>query len=163
MPGTGSALRRGCQEVAGDIIVIQDADPEYAPDEVPQLVESITQGKRDVVYGLRFLRRQRAFMFAPRVGTKFLTFGTSLLCELMSTDMATCDNARRVAVGRSRRLKSNPFGVEPEPTANIFKRGFRLKESPIRDTFCGYEQGDKITWRAGVTALQVLLKYRLVE
>ena len=161
--GKGAALRRGFQEVTGDIVVIQDADLEYSPEEFPQLIDLITQGKADAVYGSRFLGRHRAFMFAHYIGNKFVTFATNALYNTMLTDMETCYKAMRVDVIRSMTLKSNGFGIEPELTAKIFKRGFRVYEVPITYAGRGYEQGKKITWRAGFTALWVLLKYRFVE
>jgi glycosyltransferase involved in cell wall biosynthesis len=161
--GKGAALRRAFQEVTGDLVVIQDADLEYSPEEFPQLIELIVQGKADVVYGSRFLGRHRAFMFAHYIGNKFVTFATNLLYNTMLTDMETCYKAMKVDVIRSMTLKSNGFGIEPELTAKIFKRGYRVYEVPITYAGRGYEQGKKITWRAGFAALWVLLKYRFVE
>jgi glycosyltransferase involved in cell wall biosynthesis len=161
--GKGAALRRAFREVTGDLVVIQDADLEYSPEEFPQLIELIVQGKADVVYGSRFLGRHRAFMFAHYIGNKFVTFATNLLYNTMLTDMETCYKAMKVDVIRSMTLKSNGFGIEPELTAKIFKRGYRVYEVPITYAGRGYEQGKKITWRAGFTALWVLLKYRFVE
>ena len=161
--GKGAALRRGFDSVTGDIVVIQDADLEYSPEEFPQLIELICQGKADVVYGSRFLGRHRAFMFAHYMGNKFVTFATNLLYNTMLTDMETCYKAMRVEVVRSMALKSNGFGIEPELTAKIFKRGYRVYEVPITYAGRGYQEGKKITWRAGFTALWVLFKYRFVE
>src|SRR3954470_18648786 len=161
--GKGSALRRGFGEVTGDLVVIQDADLEYSPEEFPQLIDLICQGKADVVYGSRFLGRHRAFMFAHYLGNKFVTLVTNILYNTMLTDMETCYKVMRVEVLRSMTLKSNGFGIEPEMTAKIFKRGYRVYEVPITYAGRGYEQGKKITWRAGFVALWVLLKYRFVE
>ena len=161
--GKGAAIRRGFAAVTGDIVVIQDGDLEYSPEEFPQLIELVCQGKADVVYGSRFLGRHRAFMFAHYVGNKFLTFATNILYNTMLTDMETCYKAMRVEVVRSMTLRSNGFGIEPELTAKIFKRGYRVYEVPITYAGRGYEQGKKITWRAGFGALWVLLKYRFVE
>jgi len=161
--GKGSALRRGFREVTGDLVVIQDADLEYSPEEFPQLIDLICQGKADVVYGSRFLGRHRAFMFAHYLGNKFVTLVTNILYNTMLTDMETCYKVMRVEVMRSMTLKSNGFGIEPEMTAKIFKRGYRVYEVPITYAGRGYEQGKKITWRAGFNALWVLFKYRFTE
>jgi glycosyltransferase involved in cell wall biosynthesis len=161
--GKGSALQTGFRQVTGDLVVIQDADLEYSPEEFPQLIELICQGKADVVYGSRFLGRHRAFMFAHYVGNKFVTLVTNILYNTMLTDMETCYKVMRVDVLRSMTLKSNGFGIEPEMTAKIFKRGYRVYEVPITYAGRGYEQGKKITWRAGFNALWVLFKYRFTE
>jgi glycosyltransferase involved in cell wall biosynthesis len=161
--GKGSALRRGFQEVTGDLVVIQDADTEYSPEEFPELIELICQGRADVVYGSRFLGRHRVFLFTHYLGNMFLTFLTNLLYNTMLTDMETCYKAMRVGVLRSFTLESNGFGIEPEMTAKIFKRGYRVYEVPITYDGRGYEEGKKITWRDGVVALWVLLKYRFIE
>jgi glycosyltransferase involved in cell wall biosynthesis len=161
--GKGSALRLGFQEVSGDLVVIQDADTEYSPEEFPELIELIVQGRADVVYGSRFLGRHRVFLFTHYLGNLFLTFLTNVLYNTMLTDMETCYKAMRVEVLRSFTLESNGFGIEPELTAKIFKRGYRVYEVPITYDGRGYEEGKKITWRDGVVALWVLLKYRFTE
>jgi glycosyltransferase involved in cell wall biosynthesis len=161
--GKGSALRLGFKEVTGDLVVIQDADTEYSPEEFPQLIELICQGRADVVYGSRFLGRHRVFLFTHYLGNLFLTFLTNVLYNTMLTDMETCYKAMRVEVLRSFSLNSNGFGIEPELTAKIFKRGYRVYEVPITYDGRGYEEGKKITWRDGVVALWVLLKYRFTE
>jgi glycosyltransferase involved in cell wall biosynthesis len=161
--GKGSALRLGFTEVTGDLVVIQDADTEYSPEEFPELIELICQGRADVVYGSRFLGRHRVFLFTHYLGNLFLTFLTNVLYNTMLTDMETCYKAMRVEVLRSFSLDSNGFGIEPELTAKIFKRGYRVYEVPITYDGRGYEEGKKITWRDGVVALWVLLKYRFTE
>ena len=161
--GKGSALRRGFEAVQGDLVVIQDADLEYSPEEFPQLIELICQGRADVVYGSRFLGRHRVFMFTHYAGNRLLTLITNVLYNTMLSDMETCYKVMRTDVLRSMRLESNGFGIEPELTAKIFKRGYRVYEVPITYDGRGYEEGKKITWRDGVVALWVLIKYRFTE
>jgi glycosyltransferase involved in cell wall biosynthesis len=161
--GKGSALRLGFKEVTGDLVVIQDADTEYSPEEFPELIELICQGRADVVYGSRFLGRHRVFLFTHYLGNLFLTLLTNVLYNTMLTDMETCYKAMRIEVLRSFTLDSNGFGIEPELTAKIFKRGYRVYEVPITYDGRGYDEGKKITWRDGVVALWVLLKYRFTE
>jgi glycosyltransferase involved in cell wall biosynthesis len=161
--GKGAALRRGFEEVTGDIVVIQDADLEYSPEEYPALIELICQGRADVVYGSRFLGRHRVFLFTHYLGNRLLTFLTNVLYNTMLTDMETCYKVMRVEVLRSMRLRSDSFGIEPEMTAKIFKRGYRVYEVPITYDGRGYDEGKKITWRDGIVALWTLLKYRVTE
>jgi glycosyltransferase involved in cell wall biosynthesis len=161
--GKGSALRRGFQEVTGDVMVIQDADLEYSPEEYPDLIALICQGRADVVYGSRFIGRHRVFLFTHSAGNRLLTLITNVLYNTMLTDMETCYKMMRTEVLRSMTLESNGFGIEPEMTAKIFKRGYRVYEVPITYDGRGYEEGKKITWRDGLVALWVLIKYRLTE
>jgi len=161
--GKGAALRRGFQEVSGDVVVIQDADLEYSPEEYPDLIALICQGRADVVYGSRFIGRHRVFLFTHYAGNRLLTLITNVLYNTMLTDMETCYKVMRTEVLRSMTLDSNGFGIEPELTAKIFKRGYRVYEVPITYDGRGYEEGKKITWRDGVVALWVLLKYRFIE
>jgi glycosyltransferase involved in cell wall biosynthesis len=161
--GKGSALRRGFKDVTGDLVVIQDADTEYSPEEFPDLIQLICQGRADVVYGSRFLGRHRVFLFTHYLGNLFLTLLTNVLYNTMLTDMETCYKAMRVEVLRSFSLESEGFGIEPELTAKIFKRGYRVYEVPITYDGRGYDEGKKITWRDGIVALWVLLKYRFTE
>ena len=161
--GKGAALRRGFESVGGDLVVIQDADLEYSPEDYPLLIDLICQGRADVVYGSRFLGRHRVFLFTHYLGNRFLTLLTNVLYNTMLTDMETCYKAMRTDVLRSFTLSSNGFGIEPEITAKIFKRKYRVYEVPISYDGRGYEEGKKITWRDGVVALWVLLKYRFTE
>jgi glycosyltransferase involved in cell wall biosynthesis len=161
--GKGAALRRGFEQVKGDIVVIQDADLEYSPEEFPALIELICQGRADVVYGSRFLGRHRVFLFSHYLGNRLLTLLTNILYNTMLTDMETCYKVMRLEVLRSMSLRSNGFGIEPELTAKIFKRGYRVYEVPITYDGRGYDEGKKIGWRDGVVALWVLLKYRFSE
>ena len=158
--GKGAALRRGLAAVTGDIVVIQDADLEYSPEEFPQLVELIVDGRADVVYGSRFLGRHRVFLFTHYLGNRMLTLLTNVLYNTMLTDMETCYKVMRRDVLQGMTLESNGFGIEPEMTAKIFKRGYRVYEVPITYDGRGYDEGKKIGWKDGVVALWILLKYR---
>ena len=161
--GKGAALRRGFEAVHGDLVVIQDADLEYSPEEFPQLIELICQGRADVVYGSRFLGRHRVFLFTHYAGNRLLTLLTNVLYNTMLSDMETCYKVMRTEVLRSMTLRSDGFGIEPELTAKIFKRGYRVYEVPITYDGRGYDEGKKIGWRDGVVALWVLLRYRFSE
>ena len=161
--GKGAALRTGFAAVSGELVIIQDADLEYSPEEYPQLTELIREGRADVVYGSRFLGRHRVFLFTHYLGNRLLTFLTNLMYNTMLTDMETCYKVMRTEVLRSFSLRSNGFGIEPELTAKIFKRHYRVYEVPITYDGRGYDEGKKITWRDGIVALWVLLRYRFSE
>jgi len=161
--GKGAALRRGFEAVHGDVVVVQDADLEYSPEEFPPLLELICEGRADVVYGSRFLGRHRVFLFTHYAGNRILTLLTNVLYNTMLTDMETCYKVMRTDVMRSMTLRSDGFGIEPELTAKIFKRGYRVYEVPITYDGRGYDEGKKISWRDGVVALWVLLRYRFTE
>src|SRR6185503_6804341 len=126
----------------------------------PSLIELIVKGHADVVFGSRFIGRHRVFLFTHYLGNRVVTLATNILYNTMLTDMETCYKVMRVDVLRSMTLRSNGFGIEPELTAKIFKRGYRVYEVPITYDGGGYDEGKKITWRDGLVALWVLLKFR---
>jgi glycosyltransferase involved in cell wall biosynthesis len=161
--GKGAALRRGIAAITGDLVIFQDADLEYSPEEYSLLTELICTGRADVVYGSRFLGRHRVFLLTHYLGNRLLTFITNVLYNTMLTDMETCYKVMRTDVLRSMELKSDGFGIEPEITAKVFKRRYRVYEVPISYDGRGYDEGKKITWRDGVIALWVLVKYRFTE
>jgi glycosyltransferase involved in cell wall biosynthesis len=161
--GKGAALRRGFAAVSGNIVVIQDADLEYSPEELPMLAELIIDGRADVVYGSRFLGRHRVFLFTHYLGNRLLTLLTNVLYNTMLTDMETCYKVMRREVLDSMRLTSNGFGIEPEMTAKIFKGGYRVYEVPITYDGRSYEEGKKIGWKDGVVALWVLVRHRFAD
>jgi len=159
--GKGAALRRGFAAATGNIVAVQDADLEYSPEELPLLAELIIEGRADVVYGSRFLGRHRVFLFTHYVGNRVLTTITNVLYNTMLTDMETCYKVMRREVLDGLDLQSDGFGIEPEITAKIFKRGYRVYEVPITYDGRGYDEGKKITWQDGLVALWVLLRNRL--
>jgi glycosyltransferase involved in cell wall biosynthesis len=161
--GRGGVIKHLWKIATGDIFVHQDADLEYDPREYPLLLQPILEGKADVVYGSRFLGRHRVFLFTHYAGNRLLTLITNVLYNTMLTDMETCYKVMRTEVLRSMKLESDGFGIEPELTAKIFKRHYRVYEVPITYDGRGYEEGKKITWRDGIVALWVLLKYRFTE
>ena len=160
--GKGAAIRAAIGAIDGDIAVIQDADMEYDPAEVPELIEPIVRGVADVVYGsrLRGGKAQRAYLFWHLVGTRFLSLLTSLLYNTTLSDMETGYKAFRVDVLRSLDLRENRFGIEPEITAKICKRRLRIYELPISYYGRTFAEGKNITWRDGFRAIWVLLRVR---
>jgi glycosyltransferase involved in cell wall biosynthesis len=161
--GKGAAIRTAQAHVTGDLVVVQDADLEYYPEEYAMLAAPILDGRADVTYGTRFLGAHRVFLYWHYVGNQFLTWVTNVLYNTMLSDMETCFKMCRAEIFTSLRLRANRFGFEPEFTAKIFKRGLKVYEVPISYNGRGYEEGKKITWRDGIAALWFLLKFRFTD
>ncbi len=161
--GKGAAVRAAIPHVDGDIVVIQDADMEYDPADVPRLIEPIRAGVADVVFGSRMSggQPQRAYMFWHLVGNRFLSLLTNVLFNTTLSDMESGYKAFRADVLRSLDLRQNDFAIEPEITAKVCKRRLRIYELPIAYYGRTYAEGKKITWRDGFRAVQVLVGERL--
>jgi glycosyltransferase involved in cell wall biosynthesis len=161
--GKGAAIRAAIPWIDGEIAVIQDADLEYDPADVPALIEPIERGVADVVFGSRLSggRPQRAYMFWHLVGNRFLSLMTNVLFNTTLTDMETGYKAFRVDVLQSLSLREDDFGIEPEITGQICKRNLRIYELPIAYYGRTYDEGKKISWRDGTKAMRVLLRVRL--
>lgn len=161
--GKGAALRTGIAAATGDIVVIQDADLEYDPNEYPLLVEPILQDKADVVYGSRFMggRPHRVLYFWHRVGNGLLTFLSNMFTNLDLTDMETCYKVFRREIIQGIAIEENRFGFEPEITAKIARTGCRLYEVGISYYGRTYQEGKKIGWKDGFRALYCIVKYNV--
>ena len=162
--GKGAALRTGFQSASGDICIVQDADLEYDPQELPIVIGPIVDGKADVVFGSRFQggRPHRVVYFWHRMGNGFLTLLSNIFSDLNLSDMETCYKAFRREVIQSINLKENRFGFEPEVTAKVSrKQGIRIYEVGISYYGRTYKEGKKIGWKDGARAIYCILKYNI--
>jgi len=162
--GKGAAIRTAQKHhITSDVVIIQDADLEYQPEDYLKLIKPIEDGFADVVYGSRFLGSHRVFMFWHYFGNKLLTWLTNLLYNTMLTDMETGYKVFRVEVFKKLNIRSNRFDFEPEVTAKVFKKKLKVVEMPITHYGRGYEEGKKITWKDGFIAIWTLMKYRFID
>ncbi|MGH7459305.1 MAG: glycosyltransferase family 2 protein [Longimicrobiaceae bacterium] len=160
--GKGSSVRAGIRHATGDIIVIQDADLEYDPHELPRLMEPILDGRADAVFGNRFAGGpQRVLYFWHRVGNGVITLLSNMLTNINLSDMETCYKMARADLMKQLPLRARRFGIEPELTARLAQAGARVYEMPISYSGRTYEEGKKIDWRDGLAALWHILSANL--
>ena len=159
--GKGAALRTGFSNVTGDVVIIQDADLEYNPQEYPELLKPILDGKADVVYGSRFQggKEHRVIYFWHYKGNQFLTLLSNMFTNLNLTDMETCYKVFRIDILKKIKIQENRFGFEPEITAKIAQLGCRIYEVGISYSGRTYDEGKKISWKDGLRAIWCILKY----
>ena len=158
--GKGAALRTGLFHASGEYVLVQDADLEYDPEDWPKLLNPVLRGKARVVYGSRFTGERRNMLLVHWIGNRSLSMTTNLLYNTTLSDMETCYKLLELHLVDEMKLQSNRFDIEPEITAKVLKRGIRIYEVPISYLGREFDEGKKITWRDGFSALFALVKYR---
>jgi len=162
--GKGAAVRTGIAQVAGDVVLIQDADLEYDPQEYHQLIEPILDGRADVVFGSRFRGGTcRVHLFWHSVANKLLTTLSNMFTNLSLTDMEVCYKVFKTPVIKNIRLRSNRFGFEPEVTAKVARMHCRIYETPISYSGRDYSEGKKIGWKDAVIAILAIIYFRFFD
>lgn len=160
--GKGTAFRYGLEKVTGDYVMIQDADLEYDPEDIPLLVEPVKKGRVEVVYGSRFLGAHSNLLFWHRLGNQFLNILINILYNTTLSDMETCYKLIPTEILKDLDLKSNSFDMEPEITCKMLKKGIKIFEVPISYVGRDFSEGKKITWRDGIDALRVIFGLRIL-
>lgn len=163
--GKGAALQTGFKQISAEstIVIIQDADLEYNPQDYCGVIKPIVEGRADVVFGSRFLGPHRAFLFWHFIANKCLTLLTNILYDTILTDMETCYKAFRSEIIRTTRIRANRFDFEPEITAKVLKQKYKVYEVPIDYSGRDYQEGKKIGLRDAFEALFALIRYRFMD
>lgn len=161
--GKGAAVRTGLQHASGDIVLIQDADLEYDPNDYPALIEPIVNGRTKAVYGSRFLGKRQDMSFTHAFGNRLITLTANILYGTRLTDVETCYKVFTAEVKDKITLKTDRWGFDPELTARILKNGYHILEVPIHYRGRAHNEGKKISWKDAFTVLWTLVKYRFVD
>jgi glycosyltransferase involved in cell wall biosynthesis len=161
--GKGAAIKTALTEAAGDVVIIQDADLEYDPNDFYELIKPIISGKAEVVYGSRFKGRKTGMYFSHMIGTKFFNFLVYLLYRQRISDESTCYKAFKTEILKNLNLRCRGFEFCPEVTAKVMKRGYKIFEVPISYSGRCFKSGKKVTWKDGFLVIWTLLKYKLYE
>ncbi len=162
--GKGAAIRTAQKLVAGDVVVIQDGDLEYSPSEFPKMLRPIAEDRADVVYGSRYSGTEILVdTFWHYIGNKMLTTFSNILANVNLTDMETCYKMIRASIFTDLKLECSKFGIEPELTAKLARRGCRIYEMPISYCARQFDEGKKIGWKDGIAAFWYIVKYNLFD
>jgi len=161
--GKGTAIKTGITAASSDYLLVQDADLEYDPQDIPSMIEPIRRGKAEVVYGSRFTGQRRNMFFWHWMGNQLLTLITNILYNTTLSDMETCYKLMPTKLAKSLNLNAKHFEFEPEVTAKILKKGIRIWEVPISYAGREYRDGKKISWKDAIPALWTLIKFRFIN